>query len=112
MELILSFTNEIDFTKQLIMETNNHRLPRSSCTESSVTSTLLDEIKKAQAKDEQCIRILTKNLSSEEVVKDYRVRNGVVTLHDKYFIPPNILIKNRLLQLSRSFGACRATKGL
>ena len=42
------------------------------CTESSVTSTLLDEIKKAQAKDEQCILILTKKLSSEDVVKDYR----------------------------------------
>ena len=69
------------------------------CTESSATSTLLDEIKKSQAKDEQCIRILKKKLSSEDVVKDYRVRNGVVTFHDKYFISPNVLMKNRLLQI-------------
>ena len=51
------------------------------------------------AKDEQCIRILTKKLLSEDVVKDYRVRNGVVTFHDKYFISPNVLMKNRLLQI-------------
>jgi len=64
-----------------------------------VISTPVDETEKAQSKDAQCKRILNNKMSAEDTVQQYQVRDGIVVIYDRCFIPLDVLLKHKLLRV-------------
>ena len=65
--------------------------------QSTVETTLLEEIREAQQQDGQCIRVLRNQMEDEDKRYNFRVRDGIVTSSEKYFIPDNKVLRNKLL---------------
>ena len=69
----------------------------NECTE--VQSAILDEIKLCQQKDTQCRRIIDGKLNRNDERFNFTVENNIVYSNQRYFIPNNATLKNKLLQL-------------
>ena len=52
---------------------------------SSIESTLIEEIKKAQQLDEQCMRVLNNKINKDD--RHLKLLDGIVMQNNKYYIP-------------------------
>ena len=62
-----------------------------------VESSLLQELRAAQSVDEQCSRILSGKRNDLDQRTKFFIRNGIVVVNGRYFIPPHNVLRNKLL---------------
>ena len=93
----LNYLEESSSVQRMRSRMRCELLSANECTE--VQSAILDEIKLCQQKDTQCRRIIDGKLNRNDERFNFTVENNIVYSNQRYFIPNNATLKNKLLQL-------------